>query len=842
MHDRRFLWKIPALCDKIKKNTDAKIFFGGNSMNIQDQISRLSLIEKVALLQGATVWTTYGVEHAQIPSIFMADGPHGLRKQAGSGDHLGINASVPATCFPTAATMANTWNPALGEKLGKALGKEAVVNGVQVVLGPGLNIKRSPLCGRNFEYFSEDPYLSGKMAAAYIRGIQENGIAACPKHFAVNSQETRRMATDSVLDQRTLREMYLTGFEIAVKEGKAKSIMSSYNMVNGTYANESTQLLTQILRKEWGFDGFVVTDWGADNDHVAGVAAGSNVVMPAPGPDCARQLLEAVQAGRLEEKVLDQRLEELLSVIHAVTPEAKEEQVQFDSKAHHAIARQCAQESIVLLENDGILPLKQDAKVAIIGDFAKSPRYQGAGSSQVNPTQVDDLYSQITAAGVTVTAYAQGYDRCSPAPQQKLIEAAVVAAKTAETVILCVGLEEILESEGMDRLHMQLSQSQQKLIEAVCQVNQNVILVLSGGAPFVLPTCAYRAVVHGYLGGQAGAGAMVDVLLGKVNPSGKLNETWPYALADTPCDAYFAEDQRNCEYREGLFVGYRYYTSAHVPVRYPFGYGLSYTEFAYSDLVLTQQGVQFTLTNIGARDGAEVAQMYVSCPNSGIYRPQRELKGFRKVFLRAGESETVTIDFDEYTFRYFDTDAACWQQEAGVYRIQIASSATDCRLKAELTLSGVSAADRAPDCYRNAQICQVSDEDFSRLLGHPIPDGSWHGLLTKNDAICQMQYAKGGWARLVSRMLTKWKDRSEKKGKPDLNVLFIYNMPFRAMAKLAGGMVSEQMVDDILLMVNGHFFRGCGRLIRDFFRNLRYNRRYHRQLRACRQTGEEARA
>ena len=796
-------------------------------MQMQDQIRQLSLAEKAALLQGKTTWTTHAIPYAHIPEIFLSDGPHGLRKQAGAGDHLGLNASIPATCFPTAATMANSWNPALGEALGNALGREAAANGVHVVLGPGLNIKRSPLCGINFEYFSEDPYLSGKMAAAYIRGIQANGVAACPKHFAVNSQETRRMATDAVIDQRTLRELYLTAFEIAIKEGKAQSIMSAYNRVNGTYANEHPLLLTQILRKEWGFSGFVVTDWGADNDHTEGVRAGCNLVMPAPGPDCARKLMEDVQTGHIEESMLDQRLEELLPLVQHL---AQTEKAAFDPQSHHAIAKQCAEESIVLLENDGILPLSAHTKVAIIGDFAKAPRYQGAGSSQVNPTQVDNLYDQAISAGFTVTGYAPGYDRRCPIPKQRLIDQAVSLAKNAETVLLCVGLEEILESEGMDRLHMDLSQSQQALIQAVCQANPNVILLLSGGAPFVLPPANYRAVVHGYLGGQAGAGAMVDVLLGKVNPSGKLNETWPNCLSDTPCNAYFPGRQRNCEYREGLFVGYRYYCTAGVPVRYPFGHGLSYTTFAYSDLSVTPQGVTFTLTNTGDRDGAEVAQLYISCPNSRIYRPERELKGFQKVYLPAGQSKTVTIPFDAYTFRYFDAASNSWQQEGGDYQILIASSACRTQLQGMLSISGCQAVDTAPLSYHTANIRNISDEDFRQLLAHPIPDGDWQGPLTKNDAICQMYYAKSGLARFACRLLTWLKDRAEAKGKPDLNILFIYNMPFRAMAKMAGGMVSEQMVDDILLLVNGQFFRGFGRLIRDFFRNLRYNRQFHRML------------
>ena len=800
-------------------------------MKAHEQIKKLSKEQKAALLQGKTVWTTYAFEHADIPEIFLSDGPHGLRKQAGSADHLGLNESIPATCFPTAAGMANTWNLALAEELGRALGEEAAANNVHVVLGPGLNIKRSPLCGRNFEYFSEDPYLAGKMAAAYIKGIQANGVAACPKHFAVNSQELRRMAMNSVLDERTFREIYLTGFEIAVKEGKAKAIMSSYNMVNGTYANENAHLLSDILRDEWGFEGFVVTDWGADNNHTDGVRAGSNLVMPAPGPDCALGLLQDLNEGKIEESVLDARLTELLGVINSTSEAVANAPKTFDVDAHHAIAQKCAAESIVLLDNDGILPLANEAKVAVIGDFAKTPRYQGAGSSQVNPTKLDNLYDCLTAAGVEITAYAQGFDRRNPTPDQKLIDEAVEVAKNAETVLLCVGLDEILESEGMDRLHMELSKSQQELIKAVCAVNKNAILVLSGGAPFVMPERhLYRAAIHGYLGGQAGAGAMADALIGKINPSGKLNETWPLSLEDVSATPYFPSPERTAEYREGLFVGYRYFESAGVPVRYPFGYGLSYTSFAYSDIKADDKSVSVTVTNTGARDGAEVVQLYVSCNDSKIYRPEKELKGFAKVFLAAGESARVTIDFDDKTFRYFDMQDNAWRVEDADYDICIAKNAHEVVLSAMIHLSGKKASDNTPTCYKKADIKNVSDADFEALLGHAIPDGKWSGEITENDALCQLYYAKGAFARFLCRVLTSIKEKSEAKGKPNINILFIYNMPVRAIAKMSGGMVSKKMTEDILFMFNGHFWRGLGRLIVDFFKNLGNISKFNKSL------------
>ena len=800
-------------------------------MDIREQIKQLTLEQKAMLLQGDTVWTTYPVPKAEIPSIFMSDGPHGLRKQAGSADHLGLNASIPATCFPTAATMANAWDLSLAEQLGKALGREAAACGVSLVLGPGLNIKRSPLCGRNFEYFSEDPYLAGKMAAAYVKGIQEKGVGACPKHYAVNSQELRRMAMDAVVDERTMREIYLTGFEIAIKEGKAKTIMSSYNMVNGTYANENTHLLTDILRREWGFEGFVVTDWGADNCHTEGVRAGSNLVMPAPGADCALGLIQAVREGRIEESVLDARLEELLAVVHSTHKALEDGEKSFDIEAHHLLAQECAEASIVLLDNDGILPLSSDAKVAIIGDFAKTPRYQGAGSSQVNPTKLDNLYDCLVAEGVMISGYAKGYNRKSPTPDEALIEEAVAVAKEAETVLLCVGLEEILESEGADRTHMSLSLSQQSLIQAVCEANQNVILVLSGGAPFVMPERSlYRAAIHGYLGGQAGAGAMAKALFGKINPSGKLNETWPLALEDTPCYRYFPSKERTSEYREGLFVGYRYYDTAKVPVRYPFGYGLSYTRFAYSDLTVTEDGVRFTVTNTGDVAGSEIAQLYVSCQSKAIHRPSKELKGFAKVHLAPGESQILSIPFDDKTFRYFDVQRNTWTTEDADYTVSICQNVSHIVLSATLHVAGENVAENVPTCYQNGDIRDVCAEDFAKLLGREIPDGSWGGDLTENDAFCQLYYAKSGFFRLVYRWLTRAKEKAEKKGDPNLNILFIYNMPFRALAKMSGGLVSEAMTKDILMMMNGHFWKGLWFVILDFFRNLKARRRFRKNL------------
>lgn len=803
-------------------------------MDVVKTIGELSLEEKAALLQGWTTWTTLDLSKKGIPPIFLSDGPHGLRKQVGAADHLGLHASIPATCFPTAAAMANTWNPALAEELGAALGEEAAANDVHVLLGPGLNIKRSPLCGRNFEYFSEDPYLAGKMAAAYIRGIQSAGVAACPKHFAANSQELRRMSSDSVVDERTLREIYLTGFEIAVKEGRPKAIMSSYNRINGVYANENTHLLSDILRREWGFDGFIVTDWGGDNNHVEGVRAGSNLVMPAPGADLAIQLVNAVREGRIDEAVLDERLRELLTVMQDLQAAVSEAPKKFDVDAHHALARRCAEEAIVLLDNDGILPLKKETRTAIIGDFAETPRYQGAGSSQVNPTRLENLKDCLDKAGLNITGYAKGYSRTDPKPNKSLIEGAVSLAKLSDVVLLCVGLDEIMESEGMDRESLAISEGQQALIKAICEVNPNVILVLSGGAPFLMPAREkYRAAIHGYLGGQAGAAAMADALLGKVNPGGKLNESWPETLESNPSAPWYPGKERTAEYREALFVGYRYYVTAGRAVRYPFGHGLSYTSFEYSDLHADEHDVSFTLKNTGLLAGAETAQVYVSCKNGRVFRPKMELKGFQKVFLKAGETKKVHIPLDDKAFRYFNIRTNTWEVESADYQILVGASASDIRLSAGVHISH----EPSPlpygslPHYESGDVLHVPDAEFEALLGRPIPDGKWGGLLEENDALCQMYYAKSWLARLVCRILTRLKEKSEASGKPDLNILFIFNMTFRAIGKMTGGMVSGKMVEDILLIVNGHFWLGLGRLIRDFIRNNKQNREFAKKLR-----------
>ena len=785
-------------------------------MNLKELIKNMTLEEKAALMQGKTMWTTWDIPRLGIPSVFLSDGPHGLRKQAGAADNLGLNESVPATCFPTAATMANSWDPALGEELGRYLGAEAAANDVNVLLGPGLNIKRSPLCGRNFEYFSEDPYLAGKMAAAYIRGIQSQCVAACPKHFAANSQELRRMSTDSIVDERTLREIYLTNFEIAVKEGAPKTIMSSYNRVNGTYANENPGLLLDTLRDQWGFEGFVMSDWGASNDHVEGVRCGSALEMPAPGLDSAMNLADAVRSGKLSEADLDARLEELLNVVFETHAAVENAPKTLDRQDFQAMARKCAAESIVLLENDGILPLRGGSRVAIVGEFAEAPRYQGAGSSLVNPTQVDNLLNELKGRGLHLLGFAKGYTRKSDSADMDLIHEAVQLCAGADVVLLCMGLDERSEIEGQDREHLELPESQTALLHALARVNSNIVLVLSGGAPFRMPESAtFRAAIHGYLSGQAGAGAMAHALVGTVNPSGKLNETWPMKLEDTPCHRYYPGRERICEYREGLYVGYRYYDTAGVSVRYPFGHGLSYTSFAYSDLKADSRSVTFTITNTGKTAGAEVTQVYVSCKNGRIFRPKKELKGFAKVFLAPGESKEVTVPLDDKAFRYFDTCTGKFEVEAGEYEISVAASVSDVRLTATVQVEGsaVSAAAKNLPSYEIGRVADVSDAEFSALLGRPIPDGHWTSEIDLNDPLSRLGEAKGALARLLFKALKKKMDSDPS----DSMMLYVYHLPLRSIAKTTGGAITENMVKDIQHIANGHSFTGLCRLIGHYF-------------------------
>ena len=794
-------------------------------MQYEEIISKMTLAEKCGILSGKDVWHTREVPGAQIPSIMLSDGPSGLRKQEGEGDHLGLNASVKATCFPSAATVANSWDLELAEKVGEALGREAAAKEVGVLLGPGLNVKRSPLCGRNFEYFSEDPYLAGKMAAAYIRGIQSMGISACPKHFAANAQEMHRMANDSVVDERTLRELYLTNFEIAIREGQPKTLMTSYNAVNGTYAHENQHLLSDILRGEWGYRGTVVSDWGGCNDFVESVRAGANLEMPGTGDDSPTQLYQAVKDGRITEAEIDARVDELLALVLDVSLAEKPEA---DLEAQHLIALEAAEKSIVLLKNEGnILPLKREMKIALIGDFAEVPRYQGAGSSLVNSYKVSVTTRLIQKAFPDAENFMPGFTR-EDKWDEAMAAAAVKIAGEADIALLYLGLPEVFESEGLDRPHMRIPSNQIRLLEAVEKANPNTVVVFSGGSAVEMPWLSHcRALVWAGLGGQASAEAVLKVLTGEVNPGGKLTETFPMTYEDLPVSHYYPGAQKTSEYRENLFVGYRYTETADCPVTFPFGHGLSYTTFTYDNLKADRDEVTFEITNAGTVDGDEVAQVYVAFPDSKIMRPARELKGFARVSLKAGETRQVTVRLDDKAFRYFNVGTNSWEIESGTYEILVGASVRDIRLKAAVEIQGTDAEipeTAKADFLTVGELSGVPDAAFSALIGRDIPESSYGETFSINDPLDQLGRAKNPIARLVFRVMDSRRKKSLAAGKPDLNILFMFNMPFRGTAKMTGGMITMKMADAIVFMVNGHWHRGLGRLIGRFFRKKKLSK------------------
>lgn len=814
-------------------------------MKHQDLINRMTLEEKCALLSGDTAFTTRAYPHHGIPAMQFSDGPHGLRLQAGGANHLGIGGSVPATCFPTAATVANSWDPSLGERLGVALGEEALAQKVDVVLGPGLNIKRSPLCGRNFEYFSEDPVVAGDMAAGYVRGIQSQGVSACPKHFAVNSQETRRQGSDSEVDERTLRELYLTGFERVVKTSHPKCIMSSYNMVNGTYANENQHLLREVLRDEWGYDGAVVTDWQGSVDHVAGVKAGSDFEMPAPGMPAVRELVAAVQNGEITEAEVDTQVDEALELILTTTAATRAAGNSFDQVAHHRIAHDIAAQSIVMLKNDEqILPLAPKTRVALIGDFVDNPRYQGAGSSLVNCTKLEKLTDVINDTDLEYVGYEPAFNR-DGGSTEAMAQAAADLAKRADVVLMCLGLDESRESEGAERLDMSMDPAQIHALELVAKANPNVVVLLSAGSAVDSDwTSNAKAVLHLALGGQAGASAALDVVTGKVNPSGKLTETWAKSLADTPTAGRFPADGMISEYREGLFVGYRYYQTAGVDVAFPFGFGLSYTTFEYGPMkaeVVKDAGSDVSvrcsvdITNTGERAGAEVVQLYVAKPDGEIFRPAQELRAFDKVQLEPGETKTVTFDLDNRAFAYFNIATNGWEIENGTYELRAAASCEDVRSTATVTLAGSGAqnpyAGHDLGCYRSGNVQDVPDIQWAAILGRPVPKAN----LKIDDNLCfrDLNHGRSPIFWIVWLVLTQIVKSSTKKGRPNLNALFIYNMPLHVLVKGAGGMVDQKMVDALVLELRGFWIIGLVLCLVRFVQNLVANAAMSNKLKAA---------
>ena len=729
-------------------------------MKYKELIGKMTLEEKASLMSGKDFWQTQEIEQLGIKNMFLADGPHGIRKQTAAADHLGLNPSNPATCFPTAATIANSWNKELSEKIGEYLGAEAVEEKVNVLLGPGINMKRNPLCGRNFEYFSEDPYLAGKLAAGYIRGIQSHGISACVKHFAVNNQEERRMVIDTIVDERTLREVYLTAFEIAIKEGKPKTVMSSYNKLNGTYTNEDIHLMREILRDEWGFNGCVVTDWGGCNDRVEGLIAGNELEMPTTDGETNQDIIKAIKSGRIKEEVLDECVDRLLELIFETTEALENSQIKIDNKKHHEMAQKAAEESIVLLKNeDKILPIAREKKVAVIGDFAKDPRYQGAGSSVVNPTIIDSTTDSIKEFGISYIGYEPGFNRYGKKDKKK-IDNACALAKEADIVLLYIGLDEVTEAEGLDRQNMRIPQNQIDLLNELYEVNKNIIVVLSCGSAVEMPWIdKVKGLLHSYLSGQAGAKAILRVLTGEVNPSGKLAETYPLKYEDTSSFKNFPGKEVSVEYREGIYIGYRYYDTIGKKVLFPFGFGLSYTNFEYSDIKVNNDKVSFKIKNVGKVSGKEVAQLYVGCKSKEIFRPKKELKGFTKISLNPGEEKEVTIPLDDKTFRYFNVKTNKWEVESAEYEIMIGASSEDIRLTDTISIQGINVElpynKNELKSYYSGNVYDVNLNEFEKLLGNKVPNSKWDRTrdIGYNDTIAQCQYAKGLFARFAYKMI-----------------------------------------------------------------------------------------
>lgn len=774
-------------------------------MNIEKILQQMTLEDKIALCSGANFWQTKKYEQYGIPSLFMCDGPHGLRKQEDAADMLGVNKSRPATCFPAEVTTAGSWDPELLTEIGAAIGEEAREQGVGLVLGPGANLKRNPLCGRNFEYFSEDPFLAGKLAAGFIRGAEAQGVGTSLKHFAANSQELSRFTSDSVMDGRTLRELYLTAFEIAVKEGKPSTVMCAYPKLNGTHCSDHKELLTDILRTEWGFDGMVVTDWGAMNDRIEGFRTGCDLNMPGGSDYMEKEVLQAVKDGILPERCVDDSARRVLKLVFRAA-ETLREKAACDYEAHHALARRAAAEGAVLLKNESsILPLKQDAKIAVIGAMAKELRYQGAGSSHINPTKLPQPLELLPGA-----VYAPGCDE-KGSTTDALLQEVQNAARKAETVVVFAGLPAHYESEGFDRDSLKMPEGHLKMIETAARANPNTVVVLLCGSVVECPWAdKIKAILYMGLPGQAGGEAIADLLYGRANPGGKLAESWPYRYEDVPSSDIYGKTT-DALYQEGVYVGYRYYDKAGVSVRWPFGFGLSYTEFVYADLTVEGDVVTVTVRNTGKCAGAEVVQLYLAAPQDGLHRPVRELKGFQKVYLQPGESKTVRFAL---TSRCFAVWQEGWKVPGGTYTVCVGG------LTAEVKKSGD---DLSISAWQNGSwyahcTGKPNPADWERMLGHSYTTPMLKkGSFTMDNTVMEMKDYS-----LVMKIMFKAVESTVAKGfggkkdyeNPDFRMMINASAgaPLRSM-QISGGMKGG-VLPGMLEMANGHFFRGIWRMIK----------------------------
>lgn len=792
----------------------------------KDLISQMTLKEKASLCSGKDFWHLKSIERLGLPEIMVCDGPHGLRKQNAENKKVGIGNSYPATCFPTAVTTACSWDRDLIYKMGQALAEECLQHGVSVLLGPGVNMKRSPLCGRNFEYFSEDPELAGEMGAAFIAGVQSKGIGTSLKHFAGNSQEMKRMTSNSIIDERALREIYLRAFEKAVKKSQPWTVMNAYNLLNGTYCSENDWLQNKVLRDEWGFRGAVVSDWGAVNDRVAGLNAGNDLEMPSSGGVNDAKIVEAVKCGVIDETTLDERVDKLIDIILKGAAN-KKPGYKFDVKAHNLLSRQIAEQSMVLLKNDGnILPLKrvEGEYVAVIGAFADNPRYQGAGSSIINPTMIDSGRRAFNNSPISVK-FADGYDRSGKRKNEDAyITEACNLAKNASKAVVFIGLTDDYESEGFDRSTMKLPDGHNRLVEAVSRVNDNVIVVLEGGSPVEMPWADdVKAILNAYLGGQSVAPAIVDVLTGKANPCGKLAETYPICLKDTPTSFRYPDSKEDVQYRESIFIGYRYYDKVERNVRFPFGFGLSYTSFEYSDIKLKKKNlakgegakVTFTIKNTGDVAGSEIAQVYVAKPESKIFRAPKELKGFVKIHLEPGEEKKVTVELDDRAFAFWNTATEDWCVESGEYKILVGASSRDIRLEAAAKMKSeddetIVDLRESAGVYFDGDPARAREDDFKVIYGGEFKLAPEITSDSLNNSI-ERSKDKG-----LAKFIYNTVDLAMKpKGGVGSSMITntIMQTPIRNYVSMSNGLFTEDMADGLLKVFEGKdVAKGVGKI------------------------------
>jgi beta-glucosidase len=788
-------------------------------------IKKMTLVDKVALCSGANFWRTKLMEKYDIPSIMLCDGPHGLRKQEVDGDIFNINESKQATCFPAACATGSSWDRDLVKEIGRAIAKEALQEEISVLLGPGINIKRNPLCGRNFEYFSEDPYVTGELATAFIQGVEELGVGTSLKHFAANSQENNRYSSNSIIDERTLREIYLYGFEKAVKNGKPSTVMCAYNKLNGTYCSDNNYLLRKILRDDWGYEGVIITDWGAMNNRIKAFEAGTDLEMPGGSSYFDNEIIKAVKCGKLSEKLVDETVERLLALIFR-SYYNRNRKYSYNKQEHHLLARKAATNSAILLKNDEkILPLHKSQKIALIGNFAKTIRYQGSGSSHINPTKLTNVYEVFQGEGIDYTYY-EGYKE-NGETDDILLREAMEGAMQCDKVIVFAGLTKQLESEGFDRETLSMPNGHNRLIQEVSKTNSNIVVVLMGGAVITMPWLEeVKAVLHMYLPGQAGGEAIVDLLYGAVNPSGKLSETYPLSYIDVPSAGFYEKGGKQAQYREGIYVGYRYYDRAGINVSFPFGFGLSYTTFEYSDIKIDMDKeeikVSILLKNIGEVAGAEVVQLYISDLQKGVHRPEKELKGFSKIYLEAGEYKRITFYLEKRSFAFYDVESKDWQIQKGDYDILIAASSRDIRLRKRITLEGtITPAEQVhlKGTWYEHLCGKPEKEEFDKLLGWKINEQK--SITRKNytteHSIMDMQGSY--FFRIIYLLIRKYIKKKSgiiDNSDPTLKMILSSSteVPIKNLSMLSGGKLQRNIAEGLIQIANGRYIEGIKNLLK----------------------------